>query len=512
MTHQNHIVVLDFGSQYTQLIARRIREIGVYCEILPHWTPLGQVLERKPKGIILSGGPRSVYEPGAPLPHPDLLKTGVPVLGICYGMQALAQILGGRVARASQEEYGPRSVEIVRRNPIFKGLRRRIRVWMSHADYVEALPRGWKVIGRTETCPYAAATDRSGRILGVQFHPEVSHTDSGTVILKNFVLEICNAPRTWSMESFVEETVESIRATVGGERVLCALSGGVDSSVTAVLVGRAVGERLTCIYVNNGLMRKNEPQGVRLLARTARLKVRYVNAAQRFLSRLRGVTDPEVKRRVIGHEFIRVFEESIPRHEPPRFLAQGTLYPDVIESMSHRGPSDTIKSHHNVGGLPRKMKLRLIEPLRELFKDEVRKVGKIIGIPEEILRRHPFPGPGLAVRIIGEVTRSRLQVLREVDWIVVDELKKAGLYDEIWQAFAVLLPVRTVGVMGDRRTYQSVVAIRAVTSRDGMTADWARIPDHVLETIATRIVNSVKQVNRVVYDVTSKPPGTIEWE
>ncbi len=512
MIHHDHIVVLDFGSQYTQLIARRIREMGVYCEILPYWKSIDEITRRKPRGIILSGGPRSVYEPGAPLPDPKLLESNIPILGICYGMQALVQVMGGTVARASQKEFGPSTLEVKRRNPLFRGLRRRARVWMSHSDYVARLPKGWTVIARTETCPFAAAHDATGRIFGVQFHPEVSHTHSGTKVLRNFTVGICRAPTTWSMESFVSETIRWIREKVGEENVICALSGGVDSSVTAVLVSRAVGKKLTCVFVDNGLLRKNEDEAVRFLAKKARLKVRYIRAAGRFLSKLRGITNPEVKRQIIGREFIRVFEESMPRKSRPKFLAQGTLYPDVIESVSLRGPSATIKSHHNVGGLPRRMKLRLIEPLRELFKDEVREVGRLLGIPKAILGRHPFPGPGLAIRIIGEVTRSRLATLREVDWIVIDELTRAGLYEEIWQAFAVLLPVRSVGVMGDRRTYESVIAIRAVTSRDGMTADWARIPHNVLERIATRIVNTVGQVNRVVYDITSKPPGTIEWE
>lgn len=512
MSHMNHIVVLDFGSQYTQLIARRVREMGVYCEIIPYWSTPTQVRAMGPKGIILSGGPGSVYEKGAPKPRRGIFRLGIPVLGLCYGLQVITRMFGGTVRSASEEEYGPRVATVVGRHEIFSGLRKRIRVWMSHADYVSSPPRGWRTIARTETCPFCAIHSSDGSILGVQFHPEVSHTDDGTKVLRNFVFRICGATKNWSMESFVDKSVEQIRQEVGDEPVVCALSGGVDSSVTACLVSRAVGGRLTCIFVDNGLLRKNEGEAVRMLAREHGIRLRHVRAAGRFLSRLKGVSSPERKRRIIGEEFVRVFEETAAREGPVRYLAQGTLYPDVIESISVRGPSSKIKSHHNVGGLPRRMNLRLIEPLRELFKDEVRKVGKILRVPGEILERHPFPGPGLAVRVVGEVTRARLGILREVDWIFVDEIKQAGIYSSIWQAFGVLLPVKSVGVMGDRRTYEFVVALRAVTSTDGMTADWARIAPEVLERISARVVNSVKHVNRVVYDITSKPPGTIEWE
>ncbi len=512
MVHRDHIVVLDFGSQYTQLIARRIREMGVYCEIIPYWSNAREIVGRRPKGIILSGGPESVYEKGAPMPRREIFKTDLPILGICYGMQATTRLFGGEVVGEREEEYGPRQVRVIGRHPLFMGLRKSIRVWMSHADRVGSPPRNWRILAETDTCPFCALQSPDGRILGVQFHPEVSHTDDGTKVLRNFVFHICGARRNWSMRSFVDSAVEQIGQKVGDNPVLCALSGGVDSSVTACLVARAVGKNLTAIFVDNGVLRKNEGEAVRMLCREFGIRLKYVKAAGRFLSSLKGVTAPELKRKIIGRGFIRVFEEAAPPDGDTRFLAQGTLYPDVIESVSVRGPSAMIKSHHNVGGLPKRMNLQLVEPLRELFKDEVRQVGKILGVPDSILRRHPFPGPGLAVRIIGEVTRSRLNILREVDWIYVDEIEKAGVYDDIWQAFAVLLPVKSVGVMGDRRTYEYVIALRAVTSVDGMTADWARIQPDLLERISARIVNSVKRVNRVVYDVTSKPPGTIEWE
>jgi GMP synthase (glutamine-hydrolysing) len=512
MNHEHHIVVLDFGSQYTQLIARRIRELGVYCEIVPYWTSVKEIAARHPKGVILSGGPRSVHEKSAPMPAKGIFDLGVPILGICYGLQVIAKVFGGKVKATAEEEYGPRVASVVGRHRLFTGVRKRIRVWMSHADYVRALPRGWRAIAETESCRYCAVHSPDNKVFGLQFHPEGSHTDDGTKVLRNFVFRICGARKTWSMKSFVESTVEKLKDELDQSPVVCALSGGVDSSVAASLISRAVGDRLTAIFVDNGLQRKHEGDAVRMLCKECGIRLRYIKASERFLAKLRGVSSPERKRRLIGREFIKVFEEAAVREGGVKYLVQGTLYPDVIESVSVKGPSSTIKSHHNVGGLPRRMKLRLVEPLRELFKDEVREVGKIVGVPPEILARHPFPGPGLAVRIIGEVTRGRLSILRDVDWIFIDEIKKAGLYSEIWQAFGVLLPVKSVGVMGDRRTYEFVVALRAVTSRDGMTADWARIPPLVLEKISARIVNSVKRVNRVVYDVTSKPPGTIEWE
>jgi len=510
--HKNHIIVLDFGSQYTQLIARRIREIGVYCEILPYWTTPKELRAREPRGIILTGGPRSVYDQGAPMPQMEIFGLGVPILGICYGFQAITQVFGGKVERAPEEEYGGHLVTVIARHPLFAGLRRNIRVWMSHADRAVRIPKGWKVLARTESTPYCAFASPDGMILGVQFHPEVSHTDDGTKVLGNFALRLCRASRDWSLKSFVRDSVAAIREAVGEDRIVCALSGGVDSSVVATLVSQAVGKRLTAIFVDNGLLRKNEGDDVKTLCRAGGISLRYVDASRRFLSKLKGVSSPEHKRKIIGREFIRVFEDVAEDIGGVRYLAQGTLYPDVIESVSVRGPSATIKSHHNVGGLPARMRLRLVEPLRELFKDEVREVGRLVGVPGFILGRHPFPGPGLAVRMIGDVTASRVKILQDVDAIFIDEIKKAGLYSKIWQAFAVLLPVRSVGVMGDRRTYRFVVALRAVTSLDGMTADWARIPPEVLEKISSRIVNSVRQVNRVVYDVTSKPPGTIEWE
>jgi GMP synthase (glutamine-hydrolysing) len=512
MKHRGHIIVLDFGSQYTQLIARRVREIGVYCEILPYWTKPKDIRARQPKGVILSGGPKSVYQRNAPTPGRGVFHLDVPVLGICYGLHLIARFFGGEVSGAAGEEYGPRMASVVRTHALLAGLRRNLRVWMSHGDRLTSAPRGWRVLAQTETCPFCIIANPEGSILGVQFHPEVSHTDDGGKVLHNFVLRICKASSNWSMQSFVESSVGHIRELVGDNRIICGLSGGVDSSVTASLVSQAAGDNLTAIFVDNGLLRKNEGDDVRAFCRQCGVRLKYVRAARSFLSGLEHVSLPEKKRKIIGREFIRVFERVASRIGNVEFLAQGTLYPDVVESISVKGPSSKIKTHHNVGGLPARMRLNLVEPLRELFKDEVREVGRILGVPETILGRHPFPGPGLAVRIIGEVTRSRLRILREVDWIFIDELRKAGLYSKIWQAFGILLPVRSVGVMGDRRTYEYVVALRAVTSTDGMTADWARITPGVLEEISARIVNSVRRVNRVVYDITSKPPGTIEWE
>jgi GMP synthase (glutamine-hydrolysing) len=512
VVHKDHIIILDFGSQYTQLIARRIREIGVYCEILPYWTPARDLARRSPKGIIFTGGPMSVYEIGAPLPRKEVFGLGIPILGICYGFQLITQWFGGKIERSPEEEYGGHVVEVIARHRLFTGLGRKIRVWMSHADRAQTIPRGWRVLARTDSTPFCAIASPDNMILGVQFHPEVSHTQDGTKVLRNFALGICQASPDWSLKSFARDTVEAIRAKVGNDRIVCALSGGVDSSVTACLVARAVGRNLTAIFVDNGLQRKNEGDDVVALCKAFDIDLRYVRASRRFLSGLRGVSSPERKRKIIGREFIRVFEDVARGIDRAKYLAQGTLYPDVIESVSVRGPSATIKSHHNVGGLPARMNLRLVEPLRELFKDEVREVGRLIGVPAYILERHPFPGPGLGVRVLGEITPARLAILREVDYIFVDELRRSGQYDKIWQAFAVLLPVKSVGVMGDRRTYRFVVALRAVTSLDGMTADWARIPPEVLARISSRIVNSVHEVNRVVYDVTSKPPGTIEWE
>ncbi|RMG71873.1 MAG: glutamine-hydrolyzing GMP synthase [Nitrospirae bacterium] len=507
------ILVLDFGSQYTQLIARRVRECKVYSEILPFNVSLERIKEFNPKGIILSGGPSSVYSEGAPIPDRGIFELGIPVLGICYGMQLMAYMLGGEVQRADRHEYGRAEIIIDDDTDLLFGITDHSVVWMSHADRIEKCPTGFKPIAHTSNSPVAAMADHQRKFYALQFHPEVAHTEEGKRILQNFVHNICGCKSEWQMSSFIQWSVENIKKQVGEGKVICALSGGVDSSVTALLVHRAVGDNLTCIFVDNGLLRKGEAQKVRdTFERHFHIKLLFVDARERFLSILKGVTDPEEKRKRIGREFIKIFEEEAKKIEGAEFLAQGTLYPDVIESVSFKGPSATIKSHHNVGGLPEVMKLRLVEPLRELFKDEVREIGEELGLPEEICWRHPFPGPGLAIRCLGEVTEEKLSILREADAIVLEEIKKAGLYRQIWQAFAVLLPVRSVGVMGDERTYDYAVAIRAVTSLDGMTADWARIPADVLGRISNRIINEVKGINRVAYDITSKPPGTIEWE
>ena len=511
------IVVLDFGAQYSQLIARRIREQNVFAVVLPCTASLDEVKSYAPVGIVLSGGPSSVYDADAPPADERVLHLGVPVLGICYGLQFMVYKLGGKVRAADKREYGHAQVELLNASsPLFMGLRGPLPVWMSHGDEAIELPPGFELIARTSTA-VAAIQNPSQKFYAVQFHPEVHHTPQGTEILRNFVFEICGAKPNWTPRSFIDETIASIRRTVRKGRVICGLSGGVDSSVAAELVHRAIGDQLTCIFVNNGVLRKNEFVNVqRNLRDKLGLNIEAVDAGARFLSKLAGVTDPERKRKLIGNEFIAVFEEEAHRIEQTQgtvdWLVQGTLYPDVIESRSVRGPSQTIKTHHNVGGLPEKMKLKLIEPLKDLFKDEVRQIGRDLGMPEEILQRQPFPGPGLAVRILGEVTPERVALLQEADEIVVTEIKRAGLYTKIWQSFAVLLPVMSVGVMGDMRTYAYTCAIRAVHSEDGMTADWAPLPHEVLKTISSRIVNEVKGINRVVYDVTSKPPGTIEWE
>ncbi|MFZ5997150.1 MAG: glutamine-hydrolyzing GMP synthase [Nitrospirota bacterium] len=514
MTHdENKILVLDFGSQYTQLIARRIREGRVYSEIFPFNAPMEKIRAFNPRGIILSGGPSSVYDDKAPVPDPEVFKLGIPVLGICYGMQLMAHYLGGEVARATKREYGRAELLVDDDSDLLWGLTQKTKVWMSHGDRIEILPEGFSIAGHTDNSPIAAMANREKMFYAIQFHPEVVHTDEGTRILHNFVYTICGCKPTWEMASFIEWAVADIRSKVGNKKVICALSGGVDSSVVALLIHKAIGDNLTCIFVDNGLLRKGEAEKVRRTFEDHfRMKVIHVDARKRFLDRLSGITDPERKRKIIGNEFIVVFEEEAKKISDADFLAQGTLYPDVIESVSFKGPSAVIKSHHNVGGLPEVMKLKLIEPLRELFKDEVRVLGEELGLPEEICWRHPFPGPGLAIRCIGEITYEKLEILREADAIVLEEIKIAGLYREIWQAFAVILPVRTVGVMGDERTYDHAVAIRAVTSLDGMTADWARIPYDIMGRISNRIINEVKGVNRVVYDITSKPPGTIEWE
>jgi GMP synthase (glutamine-hydrolysing) len=507
--------VLDFGSQYSQLIARRVREANVYCELVPGTTPWAQLAARRPAGLILSGGPASVYEEGAPQIDPGALRAGVPVLGICYGMQLIAHYLGGKVAPATKREYGPATLMVEDGKGLFAELPGELPVWMSHGDHVLEIPPGFHTVGSSANCPQAAFSDATGAITGIQFHPEVAHTPSGRDILRNFLYRVCGCTGTWDAGSFIADAVEQIRAAVGTGHVICALSGGVDSAVAALLVDRAIGDQLTCVFVNNGLLRRQEGERVLdVLHGHLDLNIRYVDATDRFLAALDGVTDPERKRRIIGGEFINVFEREATQLGHIDFLAQGTLYPDVIESTAPDTVASAvkIKTHHNVGGLPPGLRFTLIEPLRYLFKDEVRKVGLELGMPEDMVYRHPFPGPGLAIRCLGPVTAERLETLRAADWIVVDEIKKHGLYRQVWQAFAVLTPIQTVGVMGDYRTYSNVVAIRVVTSEDAMTADWARLPYEVLARISNRIVNEVQGVNRVVLDITPKPPGTIEWE
>ncbi len=518
MTHDETVLILDYGSQYSQLIARRVRELGVYSELHSFNVPLDTIRSLKPKGIILSGGPFSAYEQGAPISSSEIFNLGVPILGICYGLQLIAYQLGGEVDSAARREYGHADLVIDDRSDLFAGIGTQgggspLKVWMSHGDHLTKLPPGFEPIGHTENAPICAIRDSRRKIFGVQFHPEVVHTPIGKDVLKNFLFRICDCRGGWNPSSFIQSATAEIRQRVGGGKVICALSGGVDSSVAAVLLHRALGEKLFCIHIDNGLMRKGESEQVlRTFRDSYKINLDYVDATDRFLGELGGVSEPERKRKIIGKLFIDIFEEEAGKLGQVDYLAQGTLYPDVIESTSFRGPSATIKTHHNVGGLPEKMNLKLIEPFRELFKDEVRAVGTELGLADELIWRHPFPGPGLAVRVLGEITRERLALLREADAIFVEEIKRAGLYRDIWQGFVVLLPVRSVGVMGDGRTYEYTAAIRAVASVDGMTADWFRIPHEVLATVSSRITNEVRGINRVVYDISSKPPATIEWE
>ncbi|MFO8091163.1 MAG: glutamine-hydrolyzing GMP synthase [Desulfatiglandaceae bacterium] len=514
--YSEKVLILDFGSQYTQLIARRVREAKVYCEIHPFNLPMEEIEAYRPKGIILSGGPASIYDKNAPMAARGVLSLGVPVLGICYGMQFLTHVLGGSVGYAQDREYGSAMISVQESGDLFEGLEgfEEQPVWMSHGDRIDRMPDGFRILAASRNSPIAAMADVTKKFYGVQFHPEVAHTPEGKRILKNFLFRICGCKPVWTMTSFVRRTIRRLREEIGEkERVLCGLSGGVDSSVTAVLLHRAIGDRLSCIFVDNGLLRRGEAEEVsRTFKEYYGMDFHLVDASDVFLKSLRGIVEPEEKRKIIGREFIRVFEQKAIELGDAKYLAQGTLYPDVIESVSFKGPSSVIKSHHNVGGLPEIMNLRLVEPLRELFKDEVREVGIELDLPREMVLRQPFPGPGLAIRVLGEITVERLNILRAADLIVQEEISTAGLYEKVWQSFAVLLPVRTVGVMGDERTYESVIAVRVVDSLDAMTADWSRVPYTVLGRISNRIINSVNGVNRVVYDISSKPPGTIEWE
>jgi GMP synthase (glutamine-hydrolysing) len=508
------ILIIDFGSQYNQLIARRVRESQVYCQIEPPSVTVEAVKTMNPEGIILSGGPSSIYEKNSPKTDPAVFDLGIPVLGICYGMQFMVAALGGTVELAQRREYGFAELTIRNHKALFEGIDKKTKCWMSHGDSIQQLPKGFKLTASTENTRIAAADNWNRKLYGFQFHPEVVHTPMGKPMLRNFIFKVCGCKRSWTMKSFAKASIEGIRETVGDKKVILGLSGGVDSSVAATLIHQSIGRKLTCIFVDNGLLRKNEADKLKItLKQHLNINIRFINAANKFLKALARVTDPEKKRKIIGRVFMQVFEAEARKIKGAEFLAQGTLYPDVIESVSaFGGPTSVIKSHHNVGGLPNKMKLKLIEPLRFLFKDEVRQLGKALGLPEELVWRQPFPGPGLGIRIIGEITRKRLSVLRNVDELLLEEIKKAGYYKRLWQSFVVLLPIKSVGVMGDQRTYENIVAIRAVTSKDAMTADWARLPHGFLGKISNRIINEVHGVNRVVYDISSKPPSTIEWE
>lgn len=513
MQHVQKILIIDFGAQYSQLIARRVRESKVYSEIHSHNYPISKIREEKPSGIILSGGPMSVYDEGAPNISKEIFELGIPVLGICYGLQLITQHHNGKVEPAKSREYGKANLQICQIDSLFNSVENNSVVWMSHGDYITELPEGFNITARTENSPICAVANLEKKIFGLQFHPEVAHTKQGKKLLDNFLFSVCGCTPDWTSKNFIEESIEEVKVKVGNKKAICALSGGVDSSVAAVLIHEALHENLICIHVDTGMMRKNESADIiKMFEENFNLHIIHIDASEIFLSKLAGVTDPEKKRKIIGTTFIEVFEKEAKKFSDADFLIQGTLYPDVIESVSVKGASVTIKTHHNVGGLPEKMHLKLIEPFRELFKDEVRAIGRELGLPEIFIQRHPFPGPGLAVRVLGEITKERLDILREADDIFISELHSGNIYDNIWQAFAVLLPVQTVGVMGDARTYENVIALRAVTSLDAMTADWYRFDHDFLENVSNKIIRSVRGINRVVYDISSKPPSTIEWE